>query len=555
MNKKIKNIANNYYFQYFVVFLIYLILRLYKFGIIPDGINQDEAWAAYEAYSLSLYGSDQHGTVLPVMLDPWGYGQMSVLLSWLMVPFIKILGFNIYAIRLPLLIWSTLGTIAFGKILKEIIGKRAEIFGILFIAISPWHFLQSRWTLDCNLFPHMFIIALMFLIFAIKHAKKTKYVYLVISMTFFALCMYSYGCSFFVVPLFLIMTGSYLLINKKISILEFVLCIFSYLLISWPIYLTMFVNYFEKGSISFGFFTVPYFETTERTQDIVFLSDKIGSNFIRNLKVLMYQLVFPLNTYGNVVNLYYPYGAFYYFSIVFTLRGFLIINKKQNRNIFNTIFIIYFINCIILGMIVPVHITHRLNIIFYCLTFFIIVSLKNIYKNNKKLFIGIVIVYIISGLSFFNSYFNNNKEIFIEGDNERVISAETIALHNKEFNDEILEEDIVFTIEKSSQEAYFADFLDSLNFAKSLNSEKYIINQITKYYEPLVTEAITLYVFQPDPIFKQSSLYDEMFYFCDDYNLISKDYQIESGKNNCYLLEKDLMYLFDESFLIKEFEY
>lgn len=37
--------------------------------------------------------------------------------------------------------------------------------------ISPWHYMQSRWSFDCNLFPHVFLIAVVLLIAGLKRNR------------------------------------------------------------------------------------------------------------------------------------------------------------------------------------------------------------------------------------------------------------------------------------------------------------------------------------------------------------------------------------------------
>ncbi|MGH7534310.1 MAG: glycosyltransferase family 39 protein, partial [Gemmatimonadales bacterium] len=74
-------------------------LRLYLFPVVPPGLNQDEAAAAYEAYSLLQTGQDRWGNRLPPYFPAWGSGQ-SVLLSYLTAPFLALFGLSIAAVRL-----------------------------------------------------------------------------------------------------------------------------------------------------------------------------------------------------------------------------------------------------------------------------------------------------------------------------------------------------------------------------------------------------------------------------------------------------------------------
>ena len=76
-----------YKILFILILLVSILVRGYKLGIIPAGVNQDGAMAAVDAKSLAIYATDRYGMVLPVHLTAWKYGQMSALLSYIMVPF------------------------------------------------------------------------------------------------------------------------------------------------------------------------------------------------------------------------------------------------------------------------------------------------------------------------------------------------------------------------------------------------------------------------------------------------------------------------------------
>lgn len=93
---------------------------------------------------------------------------MSVLLSYLTVPFIWLMGLTKTVIRLPMVLASLAGIGAVWGIVKRTFGEKTGLAALLLLAINPWHFMQSRWALDCNLFPHMFVLGVCFLMAGIK---------------------------------------------------------------------------------------------------------------------------------------------------------------------------------------------------------------------------------------------------------------------------------------------------------------------------------------------------------------------------------------------------
>lgn len=95
------NIPDKTYRVLFVLAVfVAVFIRVYRFGQVPGGFNQDGAMAAVDAKALAEYGTDRFGMRYPVHLTAWEYSQMSSLLSYLMIPFIKIFGLVPFAVRL-----------------------------------------------------------------------------------------------------------------------------------------------------------------------------------------------------------------------------------------------------------------------------------------------------------------------------------------------------------------------------------------------------------------------------------------------------------------------
>ena len=80
--------------------LIGVLVRVIALDRFPGGVNQDEAYSAYEAWCLLHDGMDSWGYRFPVYLTVWGSGQ-SALQSYLMVPMIALFGMNLWAIHIP----------------------------------------------------------------------------------------------------------------------------------------------------------------------------------------------------------------------------------------------------------------------------------------------------------------------------------------------------------------------------------------------------------------------------------------------------------------------
>ena len=98
-----------------------IFVRIWHFGTVPGGLNQDEAFAGYEAWSLLKYGVDSAGYRFPVYLTAWGSG-MNALNSYLMMPFIAIFGLKVWVIRLPQLIVACLTIPAVYGVVRRLSG-------------------------------------------------------------------------------------------------------------------------------------------------------------------------------------------------------------------------------------------------------------------------------------------------------------------------------------------------------------------------------------------------------------------------------------------------
>lgn len=129
---------------YIVILLVGVFARIYRFGSAPGGINQDEAFAAREAWSLLHYGTDSFGYPWPMYLTAWGSG-MNVWNTILMIPFIAILGQHTWVFRLPQVIIAIATIIAVEKIVRETMDGETALWAMFLLAINPWHIMMSRW--------------------------------------------------------------------------------------------------------------------------------------------------------------------------------------------------------------------------------------------------------------------------------------------------------------------------------------------------------------------------------------------------------------------------
>lgn len=125
-------------------------VRLFALGSIPCGLNQDEAFAGYNAWALLHYGVDSSGYHNPVYFTAWGSG-MNALESYLMIPFVALFGTGTAVLRLPQALMACLSLICVYDLGKHISGRRFALCAVAVLATSPWHIMMARWALESNL--------------------------------------------------------------------------------------------------------------------------------------------------------------------------------------------------------------------------------------------------------------------------------------------------------------------------------------------------------------------------------------------------------------------
>ncbi len=423
-NKFNLEFINKYKTQFFLFLLLIIgiIVRVASFSFIPCGLNQDEAFAGYEAYSIANYGIDSSGYHNPCYFVSWGSG-MNVLESYLAIPFIKIFGLSAFTFRLPQLICSCISLIVFYLLLKEVFNNKIALLGLFILSISPWHIMLSRWGLESNLAPSFLLFGLYFFIKGTKNNKLW-----LISATMYGLALYAYSITWVVVPLTIFFMGLYIIISKISFSLKYI--IFSTLILfifALPLILFMLVNAEYIPEISTSFISIPKL-VVMRESDIS-LKNIISPNIWKNF----FNLYLGQND-GLIWNSIEKYGMFYKISLPFICLGFirLIVDTltQLRKKAFSEYFLILiatiftFISCLTLTNIN----INRINSIHIFTVILISLGLYTLYEfgtssfnklKQKNLnyialtaFICSIIIFSISFNSFSHYYFNEyNNEI------------------------------------------------------------------------------------------------------------------------------------------------
>lgn len=378
-------------------------VRTYRFGAVPGGFNQDGAMAAIDAKALADYGTDRLGMRYPVHLTAWGFGQMSALLSYLMAPLIKLFGLNSVTARLPLLLTSLAGLWCLYRLARNTFGDVVGVVTYAFAAIDPWHILQSRWALDCNLFPHFFLFGLYFLTRALQSGRRK--LWLCASMAAFGLCMYCYGIALYTVPLFLLCACIYLLRGKRVSWGEAGLCLAVYLLIAWPFIATMVINTFGWPTIETPWFTIPFFPDSVRSKDILFFSDDLPRQLVTNLTALARTTL--LQSKDLPWNDVSGFGTMYLVSIPFAFPGAYSLLTRWRKEPGAILVGLFFLTGVWCGIATNSVNINRINLIYYPIMLLIALGIYQVlcFISLPRLAWGVGAGYLLLFGLFTHTYF------------------------------------------------------------------------------------------------------------------------------------------------------
>lgn len=413
---------------------------------------------------------------MPAFLVAWGSGQ-NALLTYLMIPFIKILGLNVLSVRLPMAILGCISLIIMYLLLNKISNKKIATIGLAFFAICPWHIIKSRWGLESNLFPDLILIFTYLLVKGLEDKNKILYY---LSFAIAGITAYAYGTSYYFLPVFIIPLLIILVKKQKITIKQAIISLAIVGVVSLPIILYVIINTLNLNQINLPFVTIPKLEVNRYKElTAIFSSDFFTnsiSNFIESMKIFITQ------TDGLPWNSIYPFGTIYLFSTVFTIIG-LIDSFRKNKLVeikYRSIFNIWFIVAIILTFICDPNI-NRLNIIMIPIIYYTIIGIYLVVNDRKKVAIGIAILYVISFGLFMKKYFSedcNEYETF-ESDLEEVI----------QYVDKIENKDIYITnkIKSSYMYTLFYTQYDTREFVDTAEYEnKYVefreVNSFGKYH-------------------------------------------------------------------------
>ena len=386
------------WFLFFLILVLGVFARTWEFHSLPPGLNPDEASNGVDAISIYRYGIDRNGISAPIKFTSWGGGQ-DALYGYILIPFIAFMGLTPFTIRLPMLITGILTLPLLYFAAKETLNEDFGLLSMFFLAISPWHILLSRWGLEANLFPFVFLAGYVCLLNIKKNDK-----WFIPACILFGLCFYAYGTAYAMIPVFMICTVTILIQQKLLAPKSLIIGLFAFIALATPMGLFVLVNTFKMDSIQLGPVTIPRFPVEARFEATTIFSaadqiQTIGNNLWVALKLLITQ------SDGLPYNGVDPYGYFYKVTFPFELIGIVLlaIGLKGEKHVENNLLLSWIGASILIPIIQPVNI-NRFNIIFIPLILCIALAIYWMSTRYKTILIISVLGLLAGFICFTISY-------------------------------------------------------------------------------------------------------------------------------------------------------
>jgi len=177
-----------------LISFISFILRFWKIWQYPP-LLWDEAALGYNAYSILKTGRDEYGKLLPLIFKSFGDYKPG-LYVYLVLPFVKILGLNELAVRIPSIILGALTPLVLYLFIKDFLkDEKVGILTATVLTFMPWHIHFSRGSWEVNVM--VFFLVLGSWLFV----KGSRFV--LFSLISFLFALWTYQGAKIMVPLIL----------------------------------------------------------------------------------------------------------------------------------------------------------------------------------------------------------------------------------------------------------------------------------------------------------------------------------------------------------------
>jgi len=390
------------YLLFTLILLLGIFARVWEFGELPPGLNQDEASSGVDAFSLYHFGSDRNGVSFPVHFISWGSGQ-NVLYAYVLIPFIAFGDLTPVTVRLPMLISGILTLPLVYFVAKRTVNEKFALLAMFLLAISPWHIMLSRWLFEGNFLPFVFLLG-----YACLLKSTVNNNWFILANVFLGLCLYAYGTAYAAIPAFLACTVSILLWSKRVSIRNLIIGLIALVIVSLPIGLFILVNTLQLSSLHLGFLTIPSLPSPLRYETESAISSASPLLTLgQNLLIMLYLL--GRQTDGLEWNTLEPYGYLYTLTFPLALIGVVqLLRLRNSANMPERLLLLSWLTAsLTIGILQSVNI-NRISLIFIPLIICVAFPLFWLWERRRLALVLALCVFLV-GFAYFTRDYHGDQ--------------------------------------------------------------------------------------------------------------------------------------------------
>lgn len=434
--------------------LLAFVIRFYQVTSSPPALYWEEVALGYDAYSILQTGKDHHGNAYPLVAfesfgdwKPAGY-------FYAIVPFIKLLGLNVLAIRLPSILAGTATVTILGWLIYLLTDhltnktrKTLALIGMAIAAISPWLIQFSRAGWEVNLATTLILLGITLAWKSVSFDHKTHdFKSLFLAMIFLVLAMYVYHSARVIAPILGLFLGlryviGYLAVNKNSKTLFLQLGL---LVITAIILLMPFIKAWGSPVLGQRLAETTIFSNLEMIKQSNYYQDLYNNAWWTKLVFHRYwffaQLIFSqflthfstsfLFISGDAIARHSSqyFGLFYPFEALFLLVGSWVVLKRFALD--KKLFILTWLVVGVLPAAISQPVPHALRILPTAPAFItlLVVGLWEIYeflthqlfcfneklRNFRKhlLILGLLVIYLLAFSSFYRHLLNVYPKLY-----------------------------------------------------------------------------------------------------------------------------------------------
>lgn len=407
------------------IFLVLLLIisvlpRLIFLDKVPAAINEDELHYVIDAKSFFFTGKDTLGQVTPfdVLLfnSPKSLAMQAELQYFLEIPIFGLFGFSMFNLVFMNSVMSVLTVLLIYLIALKLFNKYAALFAGLIAAINPWLIFSGRTTYEAG--PATLFFLCIFYVLLFTKGWKILFVIPVALLAF-----YSYiGTKLIFLPfMFLIIAYTYLYVNKKKYLKQYLL------LLLFSIFITLFFafQFSQHGGARTTELLFPNNPEIAR-QVVLFRGMAIQSPFINlfDNKISIYLMVLTKNMFNTFSSSYLfsnadyffmlgGHGLFYYLDSIFLFIGlaWLLMKDKKLFALFTSLILLATVPQIFHDPNGNGNFTPHISLFIPLLIILIGLGIEQVFKQFKKkkylyLSIGLIgALYAFAFISFLYFYF------------------------------------------------------------------------------------------------------------------------------------------------------